>query len=369
MYEDIKIIIAGGGTGGHLYPAIALVKEMESRFKESQTLFFGTSKGIEAKLIPDMGYPIKLIWLKGVQRKWTFKNLLIPLQLIVSFFQCLFTLIKFRPDVVIGTGGYVSGPVVFIAALLGFPTVIQEQNSYPGVSTRLLAKVVKQVHLSFEESAKYFSKKEKLHFSGNPIRSNLKTVNKETAVANLGLSADKKTLLVFGGSQGAHSLNQAIMNILEEIMNIQDWQIIWGSGERDYEEVQRVCSKYAKRIRVKPFIMDMASAYSAADLVISRAGATTLAELQACGLAALLVPYPFAAAGHQEANARTLMKQNAVEMILDSELQSDSFLNTALALMRDDSRRKELGAHLKKTAKPDAAKNIVNKIMTLINNA
>ena len=369
MYEDIKIIVAGGGTGGHLYPAIALVKEIESRFKKSQILFFGTSRGIEAKLVPELGYPIKLIWLKGVQRTLTLKNLLIPLQLIVSFFQCFVTLVKFRPDVVIGTGGYVSGPVVFIAAILGFPTVIQEQNSYPGVSTRLLAKVVDQVHLSFEESEKYFPKKDKLHFSGNPIRSNLKAEKKEEAVTKFGLNTAKKTLLIFGGSQGAHSLNQGILNILEEIMQAPDWQIIWGSGERDYEEVQRVCSKYENRINVKPFISDMASAYSAADLVISRAGATTLAELQACGLPALLVPYPFAAAGHQEANARTLMKQHAVEMILDSELQSDKFLNTVLSLMSDETSRNELGAHLKKSAKPEAAKDIVNKIMTLTNNA
>ncbi|MBD3290909.1 undecaprenyldiphospho-muramoylpentapeptide beta-N-acetylglucosaminyltransferase [candidate division KSB1 bacterium] len=369
LSEGIKVAVAGGGTGGHLYPAIAIVKEIEQRFEKAEILFFGTAKGIEAKQIPQMGYRLKLIWLKGVQRKLTFKNLLIPAQLVISFYQCLFTLRRFKPDVVIGTGGYVSGPVLLIAALLGYPTVIQEQNSFPGVSTRLLSRFVDQVHLSFEESEKYFENKSKLYFSGNPIRSNLKTVAREKAISAFGLDADKKTLLIFGGSQGAHSLNQGMIRILDILSKMPNWQIIWGSGERDYEEVQRACRNYEKQTTVKPFITDMASAYSAADLVISRAGATTLAELQDCGLPALLVPYPYAAEGHQEANARTLMKQNAAEMILDRDLRSRQFVDTVLELMKDDSKRQKLGENLKSLAKPDAAENIVNDIMNLLYDA
>ena len=365
LQGKFKVIIAGGGTGGHLYPAIALAKEIERRFTKSEILFIGTSRGIEAKVIPEMGYRLKLIWVKGFQRKFSFGNFLLPVQVIVSFFQCAITILTFKPSMVIGTGGYVSGPVLFIAALLRFPTIIQEQNSYPGVSTRLLSPFVDQVHLSFEESIKFFKNTNKVFISGNPIRSTLKTFRRKDAVSNLKIDGNKKTLLIFGGSQGAHSINFAILKIIEQVMKNQSWQIIWGSGEMDLKIIKKSCEKFGSRILVKPFITDMASVYAVTDLVISRAGATTLAELQVCGLPVILVPYPFAAAGHQEANARALVKQNAAEMVLNNELESDKFLNTLLMLMEDEAKRKSLGSNLKTLARPDAAQKIIEKMLSL----
>lgn len=369
MQDKIKVIVAGGGTGGHLYPAIALVKEIERRFPKSEILFFGTSRGLESKILPAMEYRLKLLWLKGFQRRISFGNLILPIQILVSLFQCAITMLKFKPDVVIGTGGYVSGPAIFLAAIIGFPTLIQEQNSYPGISTRFLSRFVDQVHLSFEDSIKFFKNKDKIFVSGNPIRTTLNTVNRNNAISKLGIDGTKKTLLILGGSQGAHSINQAILNIIDHLIEKKEWQIIWGSGERDWDVVQQACSRYGSRILVKPFISDMASVYAITDLVVSRAGATTLAELQVCGLPSVLVPFPFATAGHQEANARALVELNAADMVLNGELNTEKFMNTLLMLMENENRRKTLGMNLKALAKPDAAERIIEKMIKLISNA
>lgn len=366
MQDKLKVIIAGGGTGGHLYPAIALAKEIEARFPESEILFLGTSRGLETKVVPELGYRLKLIWLRGFQRTLSMQNLIFPFRVIISLVQCVVIIVKFKPEVVIGTGGYVSGPAVFLAALFRIPTLIQEQNSYPGVTTRLLSRFVNQVHLSFEESIQFFKNKSKLYVSGNPVRSTLTIVNRSEAISKLGIDENKKTLLIFGGSQGAHSINRAILKNLDKLMEKQNWQIIWGSGERDFDSIQHECKKYGLRILVKPFITDMGAAYAAADLVVSRAGAITLAELQACGLPVILIPYPFAAGGHQEANARALVNQNAAEMVLNNELESDKFLDTLLLLMGDKVRRETLSANLKTLAKPDAAKKIIDEMTKLL---
>lgn len=362
----MKVIVAGGGTGGHLYPAIALVKEIERRFPECEILFFGTARGLEAKILPQLGYHLKKIWLRGFQRRFNLYMLILPFQVVASFLQCAITIVKFKPDVVIGTGGYVSGPALFLAALIGYPTIIQEQNSYPGITTRFLARMVDQVHLSFKESTRYFKNKKKLYIRGNPIRSSLNITNRNEAIAKLGLDPKKKNLLVFGGSQGAHSINQAIATIIDDLLNDENWQIIWGTGELDYQEIQSSCSKFSKRVLIKPFITDMASAYAVADLVICRAGATTLAELQTCGLPVILVPFPFAAAGHQEANARALVNQHAAEMVLNHELDSSKLITTLQSLMHDEQKRKRLAVNLKALAMPLAAEKIIDDMMTLI---
>lgn len=368
MGDAFKIVFAGGGTGGHLYPALALAREIENRYADNEILFFGTERGIESRIIPELGYNIEFINIRGIQRSLTLKNLKVPFLIIRSLITCRRVLRRFKPAVVIGTGGYVSWPVLFTASLLGYPTVIQEQNSYPGISTRFLSRFVDHVHLSFEESFAYIKKGKHVFMSGNPIRSSLTSVNRETAAANLGLSIQSKTLLIFGGSQGAHSINMAVINIIHELMRLSDWQIMWGTGEKDFNQVSTKCEQYGHRIIVKPYLQDMASVYALSDLVISRAGATTLAELQSCKLAALLIPYPYAAAGHQEANARALVSKNAVEMVLDENLNDATFLNKLINLMNDDDHRRMLGINLGKLAQPDAAVNIINKTIELIEN-
>jgi len=369
LHDKLKVIIAGGGTGGHLYPAISLVKEIENRYPAAEILFFGTAHGIEHKILPEMGYRLRLIWLQGFQRQLSLQNLLIPFQVFTSFAQCMISIIKFKPDVVIGTGGYVSAPVLFSAALLGYPTLIQEQNSFPGVTTRLLAKVVDQVHLSFEDSLKFFKQKDNVFISGNPIRSSLKQMRRSDALLQLDLDGSRKNLLIFGGSQGAHSINMAMIKVLDHVLNNKDWQIIWGSGERDDTIVQQACQRFGKRILHKPYFSDMAAVYAVSDLVVSRGGASTLAELQVCGLPSILVPYPFATAGHQEANVRALVHKNAARMVLNHELESDTFLQTLLTLMGNEKLRNELGANLKTLARPNAAADIIDNMVKLINDS
>ena len=366
MDDKIRVIFAGGGTGGHLYPAIALAKEFERRFKTADIMFIGTKRGLESKVVPEFGYKIEFINIRGIQRSLTLQNFKVPFLIVGSLFACHKILRRFKPDVVIGTGGYVSWPMLFSAAIFGYPTIIQEQNSYPGFTTRFLSRFVDQVHLSFDVSVNYIKHKEKVHLSGNPIRSTLNAVDRTSAAKNFGLSSEQKTLLVFGGSQGAHSINTAMLNCIPELMERTDWQILWATGENDYEQVSLQCATFKQRIIVKPYISNMEAAYAVSDLVISRAGATTLAELQMCKLAALLIPYPHAAAGHQEANARALVAKDAVEMVLDSDLSNEIFINKIITLMNDDDRRRLLGINMGQLARPEAAKTIIDKTVELI---
>ncbi|MBN1154623.1 undecaprenyldiphospho-muramoylpentapeptide beta-N-acetylglucosaminyltransferase [candidate division KSB1 bacterium] len=366
MDDNIRVIFAGGGTGGHLYPALALAKEVETRFRNAEFLFIGTEHGLESKVVPASGYKIEFIEIQGIRRTMTLTNLKIPFLIVKSLFKCRRILGRFKPHLVIGTGGYVSWPMLFSAALSGYATIIQEQNSYPGVSTRFLSRYVDQVHLSFDESVKYIKDKTKVHLSGNPIRSSLNRVDRKTAAADFDLLPEVKTLLIFGGSQGAHSINMAMLNLVPDLMNLTKWQILWATGENDYAPISESCDEFRHRIRVKPYISNMESAYALTDLVVSRAGATTLAELQQCELAALLIPYPYAAAGHQETNARALVAKGAAEMVLDNELTDVNFVNTMINLMNDDGRRRLLGQQMGKLARPDAAKNIIDKALELI---
>ena len=366
MDDRLKVAVAGGKTGGHLFPALALVREIETRVQHTHVLFFGTRSGIEAKIVPQQGYDIEFLSVSGFQRKLSMTNLMLPFKLIGSIAKCFYKLKRFNPDIVIGTGGYVSAPVLLTAALLRYPTLIQEQNSYPGVTTRLLSRVVDQVHLSFEDSAVYFKNRDKLYVSGNPVRSVHVKVDRKTALEKFGLAGDRKTLFIFGGSQGAHSINLAVMHQLDELMLNTDWQLLWGTGESDFQQVQNRCEPYGARIKAISFITDMASAYSVADLVVSRAGATTLSELQACGLPAILVPYPYAAEGHQEANARALVAKNAARMVLDSDLTTGPLVQEINKLADDDDARAALGSNLKALAKPDAARDIIDKMMLLL---
>jgi UDP-N-acetylglucosamine--N-acetylmuramyl-(pentapeptide) pyrophosphoryl-undecaprenol N-acetylglucosamine transferase len=368
MDSELRIMVAGGGTGGHLYPAIALVKEIEARFPNAKFLFIGTKRGIEARIIPESGYQIRYIWLSGVQRRLSWRLVLPPLQLVVSIIQCIKTLRSFRPHVVIGTGGYVSGPAVMMAALLGYPTVIQEQNSFPGMTTRMLARVVNQVHVTFESSIKYFNDPSKVHLSGNPVRGQLNSTPRDVAATKFGLNAAAKTLLIFGGSQGAHSINQALVAIMPRLLELKGWQVLWGTGNVSYPMVSDAMAAYVDRVKVLPYIADMGAAYGLANLVVARAGATTVAELQMCGLPVILIPYPFAAANHQEANARALVESDAATMVLDSELTSDKLYLELTALMNDKIAREKLGKQLKSLAKPDAAKTIVDHILLIIDN-
>lgn len=357
-------LFAGGGTGGHLYPAVALAQELKQVRPSADIHFVGTARGIESRVIPALGFPLHLIAVRGVRRSLTPVNLLVPFVLLWSLLQCIVLLNKLRPAAVIGTGGYVSGPVLLTAALVRFPTLIQEQNSYPGVTTRLLARLASRVHISFEESRRFFSN-HKLVLSGNPVRSFQKNLKPTQARKKLGLQPDQETLLVFGGSQGAQALNTALLDCLNDVLAQTDLQVLWSTGGADFESVQQAVRPFGDRVRVFAFISDMESAYRASTLAVARAGALTLAELTVCGLPSILVPYPFAAANHQETNARALEAAGAVLVILQRDLTPRRLSEMIYDLMKDGEKRVGMAEAALQAAFPKATQEIVHSILSL----
>lgn len=367
--RNIKYLFAAGGTGGHLFPAIAIADEIRKLQPGAEILFIGTKNKIEARVVPQKGYNFQTIWISGFQRSLQIQNLLFPIKVIVAMFQSLNILRKYRPDLVIGTGGYVSGPILFVASILGIKTAMHESNSYPGAVTRWLAKRVEKIFLTFEETKHYLATDMNVEVVGNPTRDVLDTVNRIEAIKYFELDENIKTLLVFGGSLGSASINSAILKIIEKLIT-QNIQIIWQTGERDYERIEKGLAKIKVNtsigILLVKFIDRMEYAYNAADVVLCRAGATTIAELTRIGKPAILVPYPYATADHQTMNAKTLVNAGAALMLTDKEI-NDKLENTVLHLINNDDIRKTMSERSKKLGQPQAALNITKKIFTLVN--
>lgn len=365
MAQTQTYVFAGGGTGGHLYPAVAIAQRIQDLRPDAMIHFVGTSRGLENRVIPELGYPLSLIAVRGVVRSFTLKNLLVPFVLVYSLLQCVVIMLKFRPSAVIGTGGYVSGPVLFTASLLGFPTLIQEQNDYPGATTRLLAKVVKRVHISFEASRRHFKNEKKLRLTGNPVRNFSFAKSKKEARKEFGLDPDKPTLLVFGGSQGAQAMNKALLDSLDKLMADSNVQVIWSTGKFDIETIRKNVVTYSDRLWVSDYISDMETAYIAADLALGRAGALTIAELTLAGLPSILVPFPYAAANHQEKNARALEALGACVMILQNELTAEKLTTEILSLLKNEDKRTAMSIASKKAAFPTATNDIVESVFEI----
>lgn len=353
-------IFAAGGTGGHLYPAIAVAEEVKQLKPESKILFIGTSNKIESRVIPELGYEFKTIWISGFSRKLTLKNLLFPLKLFVSIIQSLLIVMSFKPSVAIGAGAYVSGPIVWLSSLIGSKIVLLEQNSYPGVTNRMLESKADKVFISFEDSKKYFKYPEKLILSGNPIRTTLKLIEKEKAIKEFSLNLNKKTLLVLGGSLGARSINEAVKENLK-VLSESNIQIIWQTGELYFEEYKKLESK---NIKVMAFINNMSAAYSACDVVVARAGATTIAEVAYLGLPVIFVPSKNVAANHQHINAMSLVENNAGQLIEDGELVY-KIKDVVIKTINDETLLEKLKTNIKKYSKPDAALKIAESIINL----
>jgi UDP-N-acetylglucosamine--N-acetylmuramyl-(pentapeptide) pyrophosphoryl-undecaprenol N-acetylglucosamine transferase len=358
--EPIKAIFAGGGTGGHLFPAIAIADEIRRIDSRAAILFVGTAKKLEARLVPEKGYAFRTIWISGFSRSLRPGNVLFPIKLVVAMMQARSIIREFRPDVVVGTGGYVSGPVLRSAAALGVPTLIQEQNSHPGVTTRLLAGKVNEVHLTFESSVKYFQRTDNLVVSGNPTRRDLEGVDRAEACRYFGFDpADgRTTLLVFGGSLGARSINEAVARALPELAS-RGHRVIWQTGSdwplRTAEE--------PGSLWVSPFIDRMDYAYAASDLAVCRAGATTIAEITCLGKPAILVPYPRAAANHQVENARSMANAGAAELLYDHEVMQG--LLPAVERLSDPQRLRLMGEQSRKLGRPGAAAAIARRAIAL----
>jgi UDP-N-acetylglucosamine--N-acetylmuramyl-(pentapeptide) pyrophosphoryl-undecaprenol N-acetylglucosamine transferase len=364
--HQLRIVISGGGTGGHIYPGIAIANKLKEFHPNIEITFVGVKHRIETKIVPKEGYPLKTVYIQSMPRKLGIRTITFFFSLLVGIIQSLLLLLRFRPQVVVGTGGYISYPVVYAAHLLGIPTLIQEQNSFPGIATKKLASKVDEVHLAFAESTKYLKKvkhKEKFKITGNPIRLTSKRVERASALKKFNLDENKRTLLLFGGSQGAAPLNQALLDALPELST--DIQIIWQTGEPDFKRIQGECQKFPHKILVQPFFFNMADAYSAADLAFCRAGAITIAELVQVAVPAIFVPLPHAAEGHQEKNAQVLVAANASEMILQQDLTGTLLKEKIETIIFDDKKLDIFKQNLRQFHYPDAAGQIAARVIQL----
>ena len=362
----MRILFAAGGTGGHLFPALAVARELQVRAPETEVLFAGTRSGIEASAVPKAGFQMAHISIYGLKRALALSNLILPFVMLTSIGQSCSIVRRFAPNIVFGTGGYVTAPVLVAALLNGIPTMLHEQNSRPGLTTRWLSKWVSLVLLSFAKSEVYFRRKNNLRITGNPTRLQPRTSHPQSAREFFGLNTDRYTVLIFGGSLGAHSINAAVLDALSELLSKGLVQLLWQTGKRDFEWISDCTREYGDRVRVHPFIDDMADAYRAADVILCRAGATTLAEITSLGCSAILVPYPYATGGHQEINARMLVEEGAAEMILDRELRGQTLAAAIIDLLENPSKRKRMREKCRAMGRPQAVTDIIETMFQLL---
>ncbi|MCX6640479.1 MAG: undecaprenyldiphospho-muramoylpentapeptide beta-N-acetylglucosaminyltransferase [bacterium] len=352
-----RILLAGGGTGGHLFPALSVAEALDR--KGAALVFVGTHHGIEARIIPDKGFPIEFLWLSGFQRRKLLSNLLLPLKVIAALAQSFAILRRYRPRAALGTGGYVCGPILLAATLCRIPFFLQEQNSYPGVTTRLLSRFAKGIFLNFPEAANHLTQPGKCRHVGNPVRIAFKELDRQTAVVKWGLNANLPTVLAFGGSQGAMRINTAVREALPELSSICN--LIWSSGDKDNRDITGWSGPGV--LVKKPFIEEMSSAYAAADLAICRSGAMTLSELAAAGVPAILIPYPFAAGDHQRHNAAAFVQAGGALMIEDNELTGARLCREIESLLKDRGRLETMRAAQRAIPRQDAADIIATALL------
>lgn len=366
MEETVRVAIAGGGTGGHLFPALNLGQAMEERW-QAQLLFFGTERGIESRILPKKGYRLELLPVQGLQRRLTLKNLSFPVNLARSLRKSKKILQEFQPHLVLGTGGYVMGPVLRMAKKLHLPIAIQEQNSYPGVTTRLLAKQADLIFLAYEEALEYLPDGVKAVVTGNPIKMKPPFSSKEKAKNALGWAAGRPLVAVIGGSQGAQSINKAIFEILKEKTLCEKANWLWQTGAQHFEYWKGQLAKIeAPNVQVLPFIEQIATVYQAADLAVCRAGAMTLSELMAMGLPAVLIPFPFAAADHQYKNAMALAQKGAAEVIKDDQQMAQKLKALLPQLLNDRQKIERMAKAMKSLHKPDSIDQILALLAGLL---
>jgi UDP-N-acetylglucosamine--N-acetylmuramyl-(pentapeptide) pyrophosphoryl-undecaprenol N-acetylglucosamine transferase len=357
----MRLLIAGGGTGGHLFPGIAVAEEFLSRGGNNEVLFVGTEAGIEARVLPRLGYRLECIAAAGIRGKGGFSQAKAVAMLLYGYAQSRKILKGYRPDMVLGVGGYASGPAVLAARGMQIRRFIHEHNAIPGFTNKVLAKVVDRVFVSLEESQKFFPQ-EKTLLTGNPVR---REILAELQKAGAEVHTDGEfRLLVFGGSRGAHRINQCLIAALPFLGEFRDkLHVVHQTGEKDLTEVKAAYQREGFRAEVSPFIDDMAGAYRTADLVVCRAGATTIAEVTVCGKACVFIPYPHAVDDHQRRNAEALLKKGAGLMLLEQELSGERLAHMIAELMKDPQRVEMTGQCARSQARPDAAKVIVDEML------
>ncbi|MDP4126580.1 MAG: undecaprenyldiphospho-muramoylpentapeptide beta-N-acetylglucosaminyltransferase [Bacillota bacterium] len=360
----MRVILTGGGTGGHIYPALAIAQGLLALDAETQILYVGIRDGMEARLVPEAGIAFAGISGKGLPRKLSLETIKVIGKSVKALWETKNILREFHPDLVVGTGGYVSGPVVLTASLFNIPTLLHEQNALPGITNRLLARVVRRVMVTFPESIAHFGVKKKLDLVGLPVRPEIGKVSRENGARHFGLRPDRATLLVTGGSRGARTLNQAMTTVLEYLTQHSNIQVIWATGKMTYGETieefeKRRISWKRPEWRILEYLKDMPEALACADLFIGRAGAASLAELMVAGTPSLLIPYPYAAENHQEHNARSLVQAGAARIILDSELDGERLRKEINELISQPKLLAEMGAAAQALAQPQALNKIV----------
>ena len=361
----MRYLITGGGTGGHIYPALAIANEIKNKYNDAEILYVGTKSGLEAELVPREGYDFKTIRVKSMPRKINKKSLIALKELLNGFKDSRNILNEFKPDIVIGTGGYVCGPMVYMASRRNIPTLIHEQNAFPGITNKILSNFVDKVAITFDESIKYFKHTDRVLNTGNPIRRQILTVDKSSAYKELELNPDIPLLLSFGGSGGQKKLNDVMMNFIK-LSKDENIQIIHITGTRLYDDFMKDIKKkdiiIENNIKIFPYFHQMPEALNIAELIVTSAGAITLAEISALGIPSLLIPKSYTAENHQEYNARSFEANGASKVILEKNLTDELFYNTVNELLNDKEKLKEMKINSKNLGKLDAAKNIMRII-------
>ena len=366
MKQKIKIIVSGGGTGGHIFPAISIANALKQKHSDCEILFVGAEGKMEMEKVPAAGYDIIGLPIRGLQRSFTKENLKFFSRLLSSIWKAKAVVKGFQPDAVVGVGGYASGPLLHAAAKLGVPTLIQEQNSYAGITNKLLAKKAKKICVAYEGMERFFPAN-KILLTGNPVRKDLLDISskKQEAIEYFKLDPAKKTILIVGGSLGARTINNSVLKSLQALSD-SDVQVIWQTGKFYIEKVRKELSNWdIPSLKVSDFLSRMDLAYAAADMVISRAGAGTISELCLVEKACILVPSPNVSEDHQTKNAMALVNKNAAVMIKDIEAE-DKLIETALKLVKNEEKLSLLSANCKALAKPNAADEIAEQIIALI---
>lgn len=367
--QSLRVLISGGGTGGHVFPAIAIADAIRALSPEASIRFVGAKGKIEMEKVPQAGYPIDGLWISGFQRSLSLRNLVFPVKLILSLWKAYRIVQRFKPQLVIGVGGYASGPVLEVATRLRIPTLIQEQNSYAGVTNRILAHKVSKICVAYPGMERFFPA-DRIIFTGNPVRKDilLNKSDKVTAAAEFRLNAEKLTMFISGGSLGALSLNEAMEASATLISSHPEIQVIWQSGKAYYERFSGCETASLPNVRLLPFVSRMDLAYTLADVVISRAGALTISELCLAGKAAVLIPSPNVAEDHQTQNARSLADKEAAVLIPNDQARSE-MIKTAINLLHNSEVRQRLSENIQLLARPDAARDIALEAINLISHA
>jgi len=366
----LKIIIAGGGTAGHINPGIAIAKFLKQKIKNVEIVFIGTRRGLETKLVSYEGFDIEFIRVRGFKRQLSFDTILGMKELLYGMLQARKIIKKNKPNIVIGTGGYVCGPVVFVATQMNIPTLIHEQNVYPGITNKILSRFVDCVAISFNESQKFFKNAKKIIVTGNPIRNEILEANKDFSRKEIGFKNNDPIVVIFGGSRGAKKINDTVSEMIKTFHQEKKINIIFATGEMNYQmvvnNIENITNIETENIRVIPYIYEMSKTLAAADLVVSRAGAITLSEITALGIPSILIPSPNVTANHQEHNARALEKFGGAIVILEKELESENLYNQITNLLFDKNLLKEMAINSKKMGIKNGAERIYHLVLNIL---